>query len=51
MKSERSRISVIIDTKLEENLRETQAEMIKKTKRNVSFSEVVNDTLKKGLDK
>ena len=40
----------MIDTKLEENLREIQVERIKQTKRNVTFSDVVNDALKKGLD-
>lgn len=49
MKSQSSRISVMIDRELAGNLREMQADMIKKVKRNVSFSEVVNLILKEGL--
>ena len=51
MKAKSSRISVMIDAELEENLREMQADRIKKTKRNVSFSEIVNLVLKEGLNK
>ena len=49
MKVETSRISVMIDKELENRLREKQAEMIGKTKGNVSFSHVVNLVLKEGL--
>jgi hypothetical protein len=51
MKTKTSRISVIIDKDLEDHLRERQANMIKKTKRNVSFSYVVNLVLKEGIKK
>ena len=44
-----NRISIMMDKELEDKLREMQANMIKKTKRNVSFSYVVNLVLKKGL--
>ena len=50
MKQEITRISAIIDKELEGKLREIQANMIKKkTKRNVTFSHVVNIVLKEGL--
>ncbi len=39
----------MIDRELENKLREKQAEMIRKTKGNVSFSHVVNLALKEGL--
>ena len=41
----------MVDTKIEENLREVQGNRIRKTKGNVTFSDVVNDALKKGLDR
>jgi len=44
-----NRLSIMMDRELEDKLREMQANMIKKTKRNVSFSYVVNLILKKGL--
>ena len=44
-----NRLSIMMDKELEDKLREMQANMIKKTKRNVSFSYVVNLVLKKGL--
>ena len=49
MKQEITRISAIIDKELEGRLREIQANMIKKTKRNVTFSHVVNRVLREGL--
>ncbi len=49
MKQEITRISAIIDKELEGRLREIQANMIKKTKRNVTFSYVVNRVLREGL--
>ena len=49
MNKKHSRISVMIDNKLEGRLREIQANMIKKTKSNVTFSHVVNTVLKEGL--
>ncbi len=44
-----NRLSIMMDKELEDKLREIQANMIKKTKRNISFSYVVNLVLKKGL--
>lgn len=49
MKSKNSRISVMVDKEIEGKLRERQANMIKKTRKNVSFSHVVNTTLQEGL--
>ena len=49
MSSEISRLSVMIDKELEHRLREIQANMIKKSKKNVSFSAVVNLVIKEGL--
>ncbi len=49
MKLKSSRISVMVDKELEDKLREIQANMIKKTRKNASFSHVVNAVLKEGL--
>jgi len=43
------RITIILDEELEGNLRKIQAELIKKTNRSKSFSQVINDLLKKSL--
>lgn len=51
MESKSNRISIMIDKKLEGHLRDMQASMIKKLKKNVSFSEVVNLVLNKGMQK
>ncbi|MEM3063972.1 MAG: hypothetical protein QW177_01205 [Candidatus Nitrosotenuis sp.] len=44
------RISVVIEKALVDKLRTIQAEMIHKSKENVSFSFVVNEVLKEGLE-
>lgn len=49
MKSKSNRISVMVDKEIEGKLREMQANMIKKTRKNASFSYVVNAVLKEGL--
>jgi len=49
MSEKTSRLSIMMDKVLEGKLREMQANMIKKTKRNISFSYIVNLVLKKGL--
>ena len=43
------KISVLIDEKLENNLRILQANLIKKSKKSVSFSDTVNQVLNKGI--
>ncbi len=45
-----NRITIAIDTEIEKELRTMQAELIKKTNKSVSFSKVLNDILKKGLN-
>ncbi len=49
MNSEISRLSIIVDKEIQDQLRAIQADMIKKSKKNISFSYVVNLTLKEGL--
>ena len=51
MGSEISRLSVTLDKELEHKLREIQASMIKKSKKNVSFSYVMSLVIKEGLKK
>ena len=51
MSSQINRLSVMLDKELEHQLREIQANMIKKSKKNVSFSYVVNLVIKEGLKK
>ena len=43
------RITVVLDDDLVKKLREKQAELIKKTVKSVSFSHVLNDTLRKSI--
>ncbi len=43
------RITIVLDTDLLKKLREKQAKRIKETTKSVSFSSVVNDTLRKGI--
>ena len=45
-----NRITIAIDTEIEKKLRTMQAELIKKTNKSVSFSKVLNDVLKEGLN-
>ena len=51
MKTEKSRITIMIDKKLESKVREIQANMIKKTQKGISFSYVVSQLLIKSLKK
>ena len=44
-----NRITIAIDTEVEKELRTMQAELIKKTNKSVSFSQVLNNILKEGL--
>jgi hypothetical protein len=44
-----SRITIVLDDDLVTKLRKIQAEQIRKTDKGVSFSQVINDTLKKGI--
>ncbi len=46
-----NRITIAIDTEIEKKLRTMQAELIKKTNKSVSFSQVLNNILKEGLRK
>lgn len=48
-KNMNERISVMVDEDLIKKLRFKQAAMLKKKAKAVSFSDVINDTLKKGL--
>ena len=43
------RHTIVIDEDVEKRLRHLQADLIKKTGKSVSFSAVINDTLKKSL--
>jgi len=43
------RISVMFDDDIIKKLREKQAKLIKKSKKSVSFSSVVNEALRKGI--
>ena len=45
----KKRITVVLDNDLVKKLREKQAKLIKKTTNSVSFSSVVNMTLRKGI--
>ena len=47
----KDRITVMIDSDIKEKLNVMRADGIKKTQRNVSFSQVLNDVLRKGLSK
>ena len=43
----RKRITIVIDDDLQKKLREKQAKEIKKTSSSVSFSNVINETIRK----
>ena len=45
----RKRITVVLDDELIKKLHEKQAALIKKSVNSVSFSRVLNDTLRKGI--
>jgi len=45
----RKRITVVLDDELIEKLHAKQAALIKKSLNSVSFSRVLNDTLRKGI--
>ncbi|MCZ6581666.1 MAG: hypothetical protein O6761_00625 [Thaumarchaeota archaeon] len=45
-----NRITIAIDTEIEKKLRIMQANLIKKTNKSVSFSHVLNNILKDGLN-
>jgi hypothetical protein len=49
MSQKTKRLSIMLESDLEEKLRSIQASMIKKSKKNVSFSSVVNLVLKNGI--
>ena len=44
-----TRITLVLDDNLEKRMRLIQAEIIKKTKKNCSFSNVANLVLEKGM--
>ena len=44
-----NRITIVLDSDLDKKLRINQANRIAKSKTSVSFSRVINDTLRKGL--
>jgi hypothetical protein len=50
MDKNHTRISIVIERNLIDKLRTIQADMINKSKENVSFSFVVNRVLKEGLE-
>lgn len=41
------RITIMLDDDLASKLRKTQAELIRKSDKNVSFSQVINETLRR----
>jgi len=43
------RITIVLDDDLVKKLREKQAKLIKESTQSVSFSRVVNETLRKGI--
>lgn len=45
------RVTIVLDDELIKKLHKIQAKQIKESTGSVSFSEVINDTLKKGLRK
>ena len=51
MNQENVRISVIVEKELVEKLRTLQATMINNSKKNVSFSQIVNLAISEGIDK
>lgn len=44
------RVTIIIDDDLERKLRFKQAKLIRKSTRAISFSKIINEYLRKGLD-
>ena len=44
------RITILLDDDLEVKLRLRQAKLIQKTKDSVSFSHILNETIRKGLN-
>lgn len=46
---ERQRITLMLDTESIKSLRRIQATLIQKTGKSVSFSDVINDVVEKGL--
>ncbi len=45
----RKRVTIMIDDDLVKKLRDKQAKLIKESTKSVSFSRVVNETLRKGI--
>ena len=45
------RITILIDDEIIKKLHQRQANLIKKEKRNVTFSEILCNTIREGLDK
>ncbi|HET6517754.1 MAG TPA: hypothetical protein VFG25_06000 [Nitrosopumilaceae archaeon] len=45
------RVTIMLDDDLQKKLREKQAKLIKKGNKNVSFSQVVNQTLSEAIKK
>ncbi len=45
------RVTIVLNLTLQKRLREIQSKKIKKSIGSVSFSQVVNEVLEKGLDK
>ena len=43
------RVTIVLDDDLVKKLREKQAKLIKESTKSVSFSSVVNETLRKGI--
>lgn len=43
------RITIVLDDEIDKKLRAKQAAMIRKSESSVSFSQVINETLKKSL--
>ena len=43
------RITIVLDDDLAKKLRERQSKLIKESTRSVSFSRVLNETIRKGL--
>jgi len=43
------RITIVLDDDLVKKLREKQAKLIKESTKSISFSRVVNETLRKGI--
>ena len=44
-------VTILIDEKILEEIRKLQAKRIQKSLKNISFSRIVNEVLKKGLEK